>query len=115
MNNQRAITIAAVALLSVSWLTPCLMAADTEGVMMQHGKMMMMKDGKAAGPMEHSMTMSNGTTVMSDGTVKMKGGVETHMKDEQTMMMDGHMMEGGHGGMMESGHNGMMGGGSTEK
>ena len=46
---------------------PIAMSADMDGVMMQNGKMMMMKAGKAAGPMTSEMTMSNGTTVMADG------------------------------------------------
>jgi len=75
--------------------------------MMQDGKMMIMKDGKAVGPMENSMTMSNGTMVMGDGTVKMKDGTQAHMKDGQ-MMMDGHMMEGGKSDAMGGGSSGGM-------
>jgi len=71
------------------------MAADMSGVMMKDGKMMMMKDGQAAGPMDHDMTMPDGTKVMTNGMVKMKDGKEMHMKDGQMMMMDGKMMEGG--------------------
>ncbi len=100
MKNQRVVTLATAALLSISCVAPNLRAADMDGVMMQDGKMMMMKDGKAAGPMENSMTMSDGTIVMGDGTVKMKDGTEAHMKDGQMMMMDGHMMEGGKSEMM---------------
>ena len=57
--------------------------------------MMMMKDGRATGPMEHEMVMGDGTKVMMDGMMKMKDGKEMHMKDGQMMMMDGKMMEGG--------------------
>jgi hypothetical protein len=71
------------------------MAAEMSGVMMKDGKMMMMTDGKATGPMDHDMSMSDGTKVMKDGMVKMKDGKEMHMKDGQMMMMDGKMMEGG--------------------
>jgi hypothetical protein len=77
-----------------------------DGVMMQDGKMMMMKDGKAASPMESPMTMSDGTSVMGDGTVKMKDGTEMHMKNGQMIMMDGHMMEGGKSEMMGAGSSG---------
>jgi len=95
MKNHWVVTLAVAVLLSISCLALSLRAASMDGVMMQGGKMMMMKDGKAAGPMETSMTMSDGTVVMGDGTVKMRDGTETHMKDGQMMMMDGHMMEGG--------------------
>jgi len=110
MSNHRTLTYLAAVLLSASFLTTNLMAADTDGVMMRGGKMMTMKDGKAMGQMEHSMTMSDGTQVMGDGTVKMKDGTETHMKDGQMMTTDGHMMDGH---TMEDGHSGVMGGGST--
>ena len=103
MKTHGVITITAAMLLSASLLAPNVRAADADGVMMKGGKMMMMKDGKAAGPMENSMPMSDGTMVMADGTVKMKDGAEVHMKDGQMMMMDGHMMEGGKSEMMGGG------------
>jgi hypothetical protein len=61
--------------------------------MMSGGKMMMMKDGKAVGPMQTNMRMSNGASVMLDGTI-MLGGKLMQMKEGQMMMMDGTMMEG---------------------
>ena len=90
------IALTAVVVLCASLLASRLMAAEmNSGVMMKDGKMMMMMDGKAAGPMDHDVTMSDGTKVMKDGMVKMKDGKEMHMKDGQMMMMDGKMMEGG--------------------
>ena len=100
MKKHRSIFLVVIALLIVFCPTTNLKAADSDGVMMHDGKMMMMKGGKATSQMENAMTMSNGTTVMSDGTVKMKDGGETRMKEGQMMMMDGHMMEGGNSGMM---------------
>jgi len=76
-------------------LATAAVTADMDGVMMSGGKMVMMRQGKPAGPMEHQITMSNGTIVETDGTVKMKDGTQTHMKNGQMMMMDGHIMEGG--------------------
>jgi Domain of unknown function (DUF6799) len=108
MKNHLVVALTAAVLLSASLLVPSVRGADADGVMMQNGKMMMMKEGKAAGPMENSMTMSNGTIVMGDGTVKMKDGTEAHMKEGQMMMMDGHMMEGGHSGSMGTGSTGGM-------
>ena len=110
MNKYRVIPLAAAVLLTALFLNTNLKAADSDGVMMHDGKMVMMKGGKATSLMENAMTMSDGTTVMSDGTVKMKDGSETHMKEGQIMMMDGHMMEGGNGGMMGGGNSGSMGG-----
>ena len=108
MRNHRVVTLTAAMLLSASLLAPSVRAdSNPDGVMMQDGKMMTMKDGKPTAPMPDSMTMSNGATVTSSGTVKMKDGTETHMKDGQ-MMMDGHMMEGGHSGARNSGSTGEM-------
>ena len=70
-------------------------AGDMDGIMMEHGKMMMMKMGKPAGPMTSDMTMSNGTKVTMDGTIIMSDGSKDQMKDGEMMMMDGKIMEGG--------------------
>ena len=95
MTTYRVVMLTAIVWLSASLFASRLMAAEMNGVMMKDGLMMMMMDGKAAGPMDHDMTMSDGTKVMKDGMVKMKDGKEMHMKDGQMMMMDGKMMEGG--------------------
>ena len=95
MAKYRVIALVAVVLLFTSLLASRLMAAEMTGVMMKDGKMMMMMDGKPTGPMDHEITMSDGTKVMTDGTMKMKDGREMHMKDGMMMMMDGKMMEGG--------------------
>ncbi|MGZ6241262.1 MAG: DUF6799 domain-containing protein [Candidatus Binataceae bacterium] len=71
------------------------MAAGMDGVIMQGGKMMMMKAGKAMEPMTASITMSNGAVVMPDGTAKLPDGEQVHIKDGQMMMMDGTIMYGG--------------------
>lgn len=76
-------------------LIPPVFAAGMDGVMMISGKVVMMRAGKPAGPMEHQITMSNGAVVSSDGTVRLKDGARFHMKDGQMMMMDGHLMNGG--------------------
>ena len=58
-------------------------AAGMDGIIMQGGKIMMMKNGRAREPMTASMTMSNGAIVMPNGTVKQPGGTEIRMKDGQ--------------------------------
>lgn len=95
MRRHRFLTLTAFALLVLCAVPRVNHAAEMAGVLMKDGKMMMMKDGKAAGPMDHEMTMANGTKVMTDGTMMMKDGSQMHMKDGQMMMMDGKMMEGG--------------------
>ena len=59
-------------------------------VMMESGKMMVMKGGKTA-DMTSDMTMSNGAMVSSDGKVTMKDGSTKMMKDGDCMYMDGKM------------------------
>lgn len=86
---------AIVALLAMLCIPGRPMAAGMDGVIMQDGKMMMMKSGKAMAPMTTNMTMSNGAVVMLDGTVKLPSGQELHMKDGQMVMMDGTIMDGG--------------------
>jgi len=86
---------AIVALLTVACMVARSMAADMDGVIMQHGKVMTMKAGKALDTMTTNMTMSNGATVAPDGTVRLPGGEEVHMKDGQMMIMDGTIMDGG--------------------
>jgi len=93
---RHALPILAIASLLVMLCVPYRpMAAGMDGVIMQGGKMMMMKAGRAMEPMAADMTMSNGALVMPDGTVKQPGGEEVHMKDGQMMMMDGTIMDGG--------------------
>jgi len=84
-----------VIVLSTSLCPLQLMAAEMTGVMMKDGKMMLMKDGKATGPMDHEMTLSDGTMVMTDGMVKKRDGKEIPMKDGQMLLMDGKMLQGG--------------------
>ena len=72
------------------------MAAGMDGVIMQSGKVMMMRAGKAMDPMTASMTIvPNGAIVMPDGTVTLPGGNQLHLKNGQMMMMDGTIMDGG--------------------
>ncbi len=70
------------------------MTSDTDGVMMSGGKMTMIKDGKATGPMQANMRMSNGADVMLDGTI-MLGGKQMQLKEGQMITTDGTIKEGG--------------------
>jgi len=89
-------TILAVAILIASISgRPLALAGDMDGIMMEHGKMMMMKMGKPAGPMTSDMTMSNGTKVTTAGLMIMGDGTKLEMKDGEMMMMDGKIMAGG--------------------
>jgi len=61
-----------------------------KSVMMMDGKMMTMMNGKSM-PMTENMTMSNGTMVMTDGTVKMKSGKTMMLKEGYCVRMNGKM------------------------
>ena len=60
-----------------------------DGVMMQNGKMMQVKDGKTSN-LDHDITMSNGTKIMSDGSYLKKDGTKMKMKEGQHMDMSGN-------------------------
>lgn len=59
-------------------------------VMMKDGKMWVMKDGQKS-EMTETMTLSNGTSVMTDGSVKTTDGKTMMMKDGDMMDMNGKM------------------------
>lgn len=62
----------------------------SDGVMMQHGKIMMVKDGQMS-VLDHDMTMSNGTKVMSDGFYTKKDAAKMMLKEGQHIDMSGNM------------------------
>ena len=64
---------------------------NPDGVMMQNGKMMMVKNGQMTS-LDHDMTMSNGTKIKSDGTCIKKDGTKKMMKEGQHMDMSGNMI-----------------------
>ncbi len=61
-----------------------------DGVMMQNGKMMMIKDNKMT-ILDHSMTMNNGITVMSNGSYMKKGGTKMILNEGDHMDMSGNI------------------------
>jgi uncharacterized protein with beta-barrel porin domain len=62
-----------------------------EGVMMQDGKLLMMKNGQTT-QLTTDLTLDNGTVVMSNGTVKAKDGRTTVLKEGDYVSMDGTKM-----------------------
>jgi len=69
--------------------------ADMDGVIMSHGKMMMMKAGRPATAMDQPITLLDGAIVELDGTIKSKDGKELHLHNGDMIMMDGHLMRAG--------------------
>jgi len=57
---------------------------------MMDGKMVMQIKGKEMN-MVRDTTLSNGTMVMMDGTIKSKAGITMKMKDGDVISMDGKM------------------------
>ncbi len=85
--------LASIFLLSL--LATASFAADMDGVMMHHGKIMLMKAGQPATALDHEIKMSDGTTVSVGGIVKSKDGKEFQLQNGEMIMMDGHLMKGG--------------------
>lgn len=59
-----------------------------DGVMMQNGKMMMVKAQKMTA-MESELTLSNGTKIMTDGSYTTANGTNMMLKEGQHMDMMG--------------------------
>ena len=98
MKKYRIVTLAVVGLfLSVSFLASPVAAAEKDGIMMKDGKMVTMHDGKEVSRMDRETTLSNGTKILMNGKMVTKDGKEMQMKEGQTMMLDGKMMESGKG------------------
>lgn len=57
-------------------------------VMMKKGKLLQMKDGKTI-DFSKDITLTDGTQIMKDGTVKKKDGTTVTLKDGDCIMMDG--------------------------
>lgn len=90
------IKILAVTILFLSFLSRGFTADDKammkDHIMMQGGKVMMIKEGKMT-PLDKELTLGNGTKVTADGTVTMKDGKKTMMKEGEMMSLDGEMMQ----------------------
>jgi hypothetical protein len=71
-------------------------------VMMKDGKVMVMKNGQKS-ELTEDMTLSNGTTVTKDGTVKTSDGKTMMLKDGEWVGMDGKMGKMGKMKMKEKG------------
>jgi hypothetical protein len=57
-------------------------------IMMQDGRVMIMRNG-ARSPMDHEMTMPDGTKVMIDGTMMMPDGTTRMMAEGETILLQG--------------------------
>ena len=62
---------------------------------MKDSKMMLMSVGNTIAPMDYEITLTDGGTVMLDGTVKSKGGKAVRLTEGQVMTLDGKLVEGG--------------------
>jgi hypothetical protein len=63
-----------------------------DGVMMTDATMKLVKEGKVT-PMTEEITMSNGTTVLVDGTIVLQDKTRTTLKEGQHMDMNGAITE----------------------
>jgi hypothetical protein len=62
----------------------------TDGVTMQNGKLMIVKDRKM-NLLDKNITMHNGTKVMSDGYYMLKGGTKVKLKEGEHIDMFGNL------------------------
>lgn len=66
-------------------------ATQPDGVMMQNGKMMVVKDNRTT-LLENDMTLSNGIIIMRNGSYMRKGGTKKNFKDGDHMDMSGNLI-----------------------
>ena len=59
-----------------------------DGVIMKNGKVILMKNGQSS-ILTQDLVLSDGTTVMADGNVKMKDGTAATMQEGDYFKMDG--------------------------
>ena len=64
---------------------------QTDGVVMQNGKMMQVKNGQTT-VLDQDVTMSNGTKIMTDGTCIKKDGSKMMLKEGQHVDLAGNMI-----------------------
>src|SRR5437879_5131020 len=65
-----------------------------DGLMMKDGKVWIMKQGKGT-VLHKEMTLSNGTKVKADGSVVMKDGSQTALREGDHIHMDGRLERAG--------------------
>jgi len=94
MAKSRVVALTAVVLLVAALGVSRLMAAEKNGVIMKDGKMRLLQDGKATWPMDYPLTISDGTEVRANGTVRLKDGKQMHVQEGQMVLMDGTIIEG---------------------
>lgn len=80
-----------MALLSLFTIGAFAHGKSEDCVMMQDGKMMVMKGGKTK-PMDKDIKMKNGCVCKMDGSMLTKDGKKTMMRNGECMNMDGDMM-----------------------
>ncbi|HYL59292.1 MAG TPA: DUF6799 domain-containing protein [Candidatus Acidoferrales bacterium] len=93
--NRLGPAVVALAIATMLGAGAIAVAGDMDHVKMSGGKMIVMQSGKPDAPMDHEMTMSDGTIVTPDGTVRLKDGKVMQLKSGEMVMMDGHVMRGG--------------------
>jgi hypothetical protein len=72
------------------------MSADDKNVyiMMQAGKMLIVNNGKSV-PLKKDKTLSNGTIVTTDGSVRTTDGNVVKLKEGDRVYLDGRLAIGG--------------------
>lgn len=61
-----------------------------DGVMMKEGKILMVKNGEVT-TLDHDMTMTNGTKVVTDGNYTSNNGTTMKLREGQHIDMDGKL------------------------
>ena len=84
------VAVFAVVLVNAQTADQAHKTAHKDCIMMKDGKVVQMKDGNTT-DLTGDVTLSNGTVVSADGTVKTKDGKTSKLKDGDCVWMNGKM------------------------
>src|SRR5690349_9583753 len=88
-------------ILAFQFVTTGTNAAEMQGLMMIGGKVVVVAEGKPGAALDHEATLSDGTKVEPDGTVKFNNGNQVRLQEHDSITADGHIMKGGKAAAMQ--------------
>jgi uncharacterized protein DUF6799 len=94
-------SLSIIIILAFQFATTGTNAAEMQGLMMIGGRVVVVAEGKPGAALDHEATLSNGTKVEPDGTVKFSNGNQVRLHEHDSITADGHIMGGGKAAAMQ--------------
>lgn len=89
------------AIMAFQFVSSAANATEMQGLMMVGGRLVIVTGGKSGAALDHEATLTDGTKVEPDGTLKFRDGHETRLHEHDSITMDGHIMRGGKAAAMQ--------------